>query len=239
VPRTTLAPGESVTHRETWSVRPGVSTQDVTSLTNVFLVATGHEEEMMDQEKAASDKVTPRAEPEGLAGKDSEPQPPGHCAWTGSLATVALILAAQFVERGDSSYLRWAGICSLVLAPFFVFPPFILLARHGRTRKGQSYLQTRTLVDRGLYAITRHPQYLGYMFFAGGFALLSQHAVVLLLAAIAGVCFYLQAVQEERFCLARLGEPYRRYLQRVPRFNFVLGIARWLGRREGMNAKGG
>jgi protein-S-isoprenylcysteine O-methyltransferase Ste14 len=206
---------------------------------SVFLVAARHEEEMVDQEKAAFAEVTQRAELEGLAEKRSDPQPPGHYAWTASLATVALILVVLSVERGHRPYLRWAGISSLVLAPFFVFPPFILLARHGRTRKGQSYLQTRIVVDRGLYTITRHPQYLGYMLLAGGFALLSQHAAVLLLAAIASVCFYLQAVQEERFCLAQFGEPYRRYLQRVPRFNLALGIIRWLRRRDGIEAEVG
>jgi protein-S-isoprenylcysteine O-methyltransferase Ste14 len=206
---------------------------------NVILVAAGHEEEMVDQEKAASAEITQRTGLDGLAEKGSEPRPPGHYAWTASLATVALILVVMFVERGHRPYLRSAGICSLVLAPFFVFPPFILLARHGRIRKGQSYLQTSALVDRGLYTIIRHPQYLGYMLLAAGFALLSQHAVVLPLATLASVCFYLQAVQEERFCLAQFGEPYRRYLRRVPRFNFALGIVRWLRRREGIDAEVG
>jgi protein-S-isoprenylcysteine O-methyltransferase Ste14 len=91
-------------------------------------------------------------------------------------------------------------------------------------------MRTRTIVDQGLYAITRHPQYLGYMFLACGFALLSQHSQVFLLAALGVTFFYLQALKEERYCLARLGEAYSQYLRRVPRFNIVLGIVRLLQR---------
>ena len=114
----------------------------------------------------------------------------------------------------------------LLVASLFIFWPFYLLAKHGG--KGKSYIQTRIVVDRGLYAITRHPQYLGYIFLACGFALLSQHWVAILLAVIGATFLYLQAVREERYCLVQLGEPYEQYLRRVPRFNVVLGIVRLL-----------
>ena len=114
----------------------------------------------------------------------------------------------------------------LLLAGVFIFVPFYLLAKHGETKDGQTYMQARIVVDRGLYAITRHPQYLGYMFLACGFALLSQHWVTVLLAVVGVTFFYLQAVREERYCLAQLGEPYEQYLRRIPRFNIVLGMIR-------------
>ena len=116
----------------------------------------------------------------------------------------------------------------LLLAGVFIFGPFYLLTRHGGTKDSQTYMQAGIVVDRGLYAITRHPQYLGYIFLACGFALLSQHWVAVLLAVVGVTLFYLQAVREERYCLAQLGEPYEQYLWRVPRFNIVLGIMRLL-----------
>jgi protein-S-isoprenylcysteine O-methyltransferase Ste14 len=183
---------------------------------------------MTEQEKRPSEAALP-AEPEGRAEKAPRLEPPRGYAWLASMVTVALVVTAHFVARGNNALLRLAGVGSLILAAVFIFPPFVLLARYGGAQEGESYLQTRNLVDRGLYAIVRHPQYLGYILLAGGFALLSQHGVILLLAAIAITCFYFQAVQEERYCLAQLGEPYRCYLRRVPRFNFVLGIIRRLG----------
>lgn len=115
----------------------------------------------------------------------------------------------------------------LLLAGVFIFWPFYLLARYGGL-EGESYMQAAVVVDRGLYAVVRHPQYLGYILLACGFALLSQHGVSVLLDIIAAVLFYIQAVREERACLAEFGEPYARYCCRVPRFNVILGLFRLL-----------
>ena len=155
-------------------------------------------------------------------------KPPKLFAWLASLVTISLILTAQFLARGDNPYLRGVGVFLLVLAGVFIFTPFFLLVKNGRIKDGKTYMQTRVVVDQGLYSIARHPQYLGYIFLACGFALLSQHWVVVLLAAVGVMFFYYQAVREERYCLAQLGEPYERYLRRVPRFNLVLGIMRLL-----------
>jgi protein-S-isoprenylcysteine O-methyltransferase Ste14 len=120
------------------------------------------------------------------------------------------------------------GAFVLLLAGVFIFAPFCLLTKHGGVADGQTYVRARIVVDQGLYAITRHPQYLGYIFLACGFALLSQHWVAVLLAAVGATFFHLQAVREERYCLVQLGEHYEQYLRRVPRFNFILGIVRLL-----------
>jgi len=45
------------------------------------------------------------------------------------------------------------------------------------------------------------------MLLARGFTLLSQHWFTVLLAILSVVFFYVQAVQEERHCLAQYGEP--------------------------------
>jgi protein-S-isoprenylcysteine O-methyltransferase Ste14 len=87
-------------------------------------------------------------------------------------------------------------------------------------------MQTQAVVDRGLYAITRHPQYLGYMLLVAGFALLLQHWLSTILALMSIVFFYRQAMHEERYCLAKFGVWYEQYIMRVPRFNLVAGIVR-------------
>ncbi|MFC2030096.1 methyltransferase family protein [Chloroflexota bacterium] len=182
---------------------------------------------MPETEKAASHGTgRPTETDTGTSHGSENLKPPNLFAWLASLATVSLIPVNLFLPQGGNPYLRAAGVVLLVLASVFVFAPFFLLRKHGRTRGGETYMQTNTLVDQGLYAITRHPQYLGYKFFVCGFALLSQQPIALLLAAVAVTFFYLQAVKEEHYCLAQLGEPYEQYLGRVPRFNIVLGIIR-------------
>jgi protein-S-isoprenylcysteine O-methyltransferase Ste14 len=159
---------------------------------------------------------------------DYQPKPPKLYAWLASVATVSLIVFTQFIPRGGNPVLRGAGVFVLLLAGVFIFGPFYLLAKHGGAKDDQTYMQANSVVDRGLYAITRHPQYLGYIFLACGFTLLSQHWIAVLLAVAGATFFCLQAVREERFCLAQFGEPYEQYLQRVPRFNIVLGMIRLL-----------
>jgi protein-S-isoprenylcysteine O-methyltransferase Ste14 len=173
------------------------------------------------------DKIRPGPH-RGTAQDDDQLRPPKLFAWLASLATVATILVPRFLARGADPTLRVAGLFLLALAAISIFTPFFLLGKHGRIKDGATYMQTRVVVDRGLYAVARHPQYLGYMLLAWGFAALSQHWLAALLAAAGSALFYLQAAAEERYCLARLGEPYARYLERIPRFNVVAGIVRRL-----------
>ena len=155
-------------------------------------------------------------------------KPPKLFAWLASVLVISLITVTQCLPQGDDPYLRGTGVFVLLLAGVFIFAPFYLLTKHGGAKDSQTYMQAGIVVDRGLYAITRHPQYLGYIFLACGFALLSQHWVIVLLAVVGATFFYLQAVREERYCLAQLGESYEQYRRRVPRFNLVLGIMRLL-----------
>jgi len=182
---------------------------------------------MVEIERAAIDENEELKVQRQPPNDDCLSEPPKLLAWLASLVTMSLIPVSQFLARGDAPYLRGAGVLLLLLAAVFIFAPFYLLTKYGG-KDGQTYMQARTVVDRGLYAITCHPQYLGYMFFAYGFALLSQHWLVVLLATVGATLFYIQAVREERYCLTQLGEPYKQYLQRVPRFNIILGLIRLL-----------
>ncbi len=146
------------------------------------------------------------------------------------MATVATFVADFVVERGSNGVLRIAGVCVALLAPVFFVPPFFLLKRHGGVETGQSYFCTTRVVDRGVYGIVRHPQYVGYALLAVGFAMRTQNVVSWALAGIAAAFFYLQARNEERFCVRGLGAEYAAYMKRVPRFNFVVGLLRHLRR---------
>ena len=185
---------------------------------------------MSEKEKGTTKGSERLAKVQGRTSDNGcQPKPPKLFAWLASVVTISLIIVTQFLARGNDPYLRGTGVFVLLLAGVFIFAPFYLLTKHGG-KDGQTYMQARIVVDRGLYAITRHPQYLGYIFLACGFALLSQHWVAVLLAVVGATFFHLQAVREERYCLAQLGEPYEQYLRRVPRFNIVLGIVRLLQR---------
>jgi protein-S-isoprenylcysteine O-methyltransferase Ste14 len=158
----------------------------------------------------------------------SDEKRPQALEWIAGMATVALFVADLVVERGTNDGLRLAGIVVLLLAPFFFVPPFFLLKQHGRAETGQSYFCTTRVVDRGVYGVVRHPQYVGYWLLAIGFAMRTQNVVSWVLAVVAVAFFYLQALIEERYCARQLGADYAAYMKRVPRFNFAFGIFRYL-----------
>jgi len=149
-------------------------------------------------------------------------------AWLASILLITLIIASQFLPRGHYPNLRILGVVILLAAPVFIFPPFFLLSKYGNKKAGKIYMQPGDVVDQGLYAILRHPQYLGYMMLSGGFGFLSQNLIILFLAILSIIFFSLQAIKEEEYCLDCFGKSYRDYLRRVPRFNIILGIWRVL-----------
>jgi protein-S-isoprenylcysteine O-methyltransferase Ste14 len=162
-------------------------------------------------------------------GHPTASRPPALFAWLASGVTVSVIVLTQFLPRGDSLVLRSIGVFLLLLsAPLMLWPLYLLARRGGRD--GRAYLEASCVTDRGLYAVARHPQYLGYTALAWGFGLLSPHWIALLLSATASVLFHLQAVREESYCMERFGASYERYRQRVPRYNVVAGIVRLLRR---------
>ena len=114
------------------------------------------------------------------------------------------------------------GVCSL----FLVFWPMFTLRRYGQAHPGKNYMQATTLVDHGLYAVVRHPQYLGYMCLNVTFMLVSPHWLIILLGSAAILLFYLVALQEEKGLIKKFGRAYQEYKVRVPRFNIIGGVAR-------------
>lgn len=144
-----------------------------------------------------------------------------------ALLTASVLVLHFLVEGGENPYLRVVGLACLILSPLFIFPPFLLLRRYGRPSPGQPYHDTSIVVDRGLYAIVRHPQYLGYILLGLGFAGLSQHLLVAAIALLAAVAFHVLSRMEEASCVRTLGEEYGKYMRRVPRFNFLAGLLRW------------
>jgi protein-S-isoprenylcysteine O-methyltransferase Ste14 len=146
--------------------------------------------------------------------------------------TLVLFVAYFILDTSRPGWLTVIGVLLLVLAAALVFPPFLHLSRHGKTEAGKPYFATTRVVDRGVYRIVRHPQYLGYICLVLGFGALNPHPLVLGPALGAAAFFYLQAVLEERYCVRELGSDYERYMRAVPRFNLVLGLLRIVrGRR--------
>jgi len=74
------------------------------------------------------------------------------------------------------------------------------------------------LVDSGIYRYVRHPRYLAAMSVLFGASLLTGAWRLLYLCALSVPLYLLLAYIEERELGRRIGQPYRDYCRRVPRF---------------------
>jgi protein-S-isoprenylcysteine O-methyltransferase Ste14 len=89
---------------------------------------------------------------------------------------------------------------------------------------------TKAVIDSGVYAVVRHPMYLGGIFFYVYMILWAQHWIVAILAIVGMVCVYFTMKIEEERCIEKFGDVYRQYMRSVPRANLLAGLI-WLLRR--------
>lgn len=123
-------------------------------------------------------------------------------------------------------WIIWAFGMVLVMAPIIIFP------RRGGVAKGKTFVHSTRLVDTGIYAVVRHPQYLGgilSIFVAT--PLLYQHWLFVVLGIPGAILVYLGARQEDQRLVEKFGNEYKIYMQKVPRMDILTGVIR-LARRS-------
>ena len=106
--------------------------------------------------------------------------------------------------------------------------PTFEFRKKGKVKKGKSYIHTTKLVDTGIYSIVRHPQYITFIMFAIAGMLLFQHCIVICLGIPVIPLTYLDLINADKEGVKKFGEGYKKYMQRVPRANFLVGIIRVL-----------
>ena len=106
--------------------------------------------------------------------------------------------------------------------------PTFEFRKKGGVKKGKSYIHTTKLVDTGIYSIVRHPQYVTFIMFAIAGMLLFQHWITICLGIPIIPLMYVDLIKADKDGIKKFGNDYKRYMQKVPRANFLIGIARVL-----------
>jgi protein-S-isoprenylcysteine O-methyltransferase Ste14 len=104
--------------------------------------------------------------------------------------------------------------------------------KEGRAPEGESWLATTAVVDSGIYAVVRHPIYLSFILLILVLILISQHWLSPILGVPWMVFLYYAMRREEQANIERFGDDYQRYMQKVPRINFLVGIIRLVRRSK-------
>lgn len=73
-------------------------------------------------------------------------------------------------------------------------------------------------VRKGLYKISRNPQYICDFFIWIGVGIMCSSYWILIIKIIGSVIQHWTIVEEEHFCLEKYGEEYKQYLDKTPRY---------------------
>jgi protein-S-isoprenylcysteine O-methyltransferase Ste14 len=141
-----------------------------------------------------------------------------------SLLSFSIIILSQILSKGENIYLKISGVMFLLFAGLIWILPFIYLKKYGEVEQGHNYYDTNRVVNKGIYGIVRHPQYLSYILLVIGFTLLSQNWIILIIAIITISLFYYHTLQEEKDLKEKFQNEYITYCQTVPRFNIIKGF---------------
>lgn len=149
------------------------------------------------------------------------------------LIIAQVILGFFLYDPTGNQALRIVGWIVGVVAGLFGVLPMITLRRKGGVPKGKDYTHTTVLVHRGICSVVRHPQYLSFMLLSLFLILVAQHWLITVIGIAAIALVYAGIVpQADQANIERFGDEYKRYMQEVPRVNFLAGVIRLLRRRK-------
>ncbi|MEA1993662.1 MAG: isoprenylcysteine carboxylmethyltransferase family protein [Euryarchaeota archaeon] len=124
------------------------------------------------------------------------------------------------------------GWVILWIAAFLAVIPIFTFRKKGGVAKGKSYIERTTLVNTGLYALVRHPQYLSFILICVGIIMAAQEWLISIIGILATVLIYFAIRRQDRFLVEKFSDTYIDYMVCVPRVNILIGIARWMRRNR-------
>lgn len=150
------------------------------------------------------------------------------------IAQILLVFVFGMNNEAGLQVIRMAGWIIWGLSVILGWLPIFILKKKGGVGKGRSYVHTSVLVNTGLYAIVRHPQYTAGILFSLALILVSQTWIVAVIGLVCIVLMYLDILEADKHEIQKFGDEYRRYMKKVPGTNFMLGVLRLLrNKRDG------
>lgn len=147
--------------------------------------------------------------------------PPGEKGWEfyslwglSHVLNVSL-LALAYLEWGTLGLPGWSFSTGLAL---FIFGYAIAIAAGHDLGFHETTGRTGELRTGGWYRFSRNPQYVGYILATVGYILWTDAILVIPLAGIYLLWWFVFPFAEEPWLREQYGEPYEQYAQRVPRY---------------------
>lgn len=136
--------------------------------------------------------------------------------------------------KSDAIYV-WTerlGIVFIIPAMILWILPVNTLRRYGGISPSGSFLATTELVDKGIYRLIRHPQYLGFILLSIGMAFYFQLDMTIGLSLVTIICLLFGIKEEEKLLINQFGEEYEVYRKKVPSLNIFRGLFRLIRKKR-------
>jgi protein-S-isoprenylcysteine O-methyltransferase Ste14 len=117
-----------------------------------------------------------------------------------------------------------AGWVVMTVSGIFGWMPIVAFRKKGGVPKGESYMHTTVLVDSGVYAVVRHPQYFTGILVSLAMVLLSQHWLNAVLFVPVVVGTYVDSLRADERLIEKFGDDYKSYMERVSGLNPLVGV---------------
>jgi len=143
----------------------------------------------------------------------------GHIIYL-ALYGVLIISTVFLYNSANLAKLLYAGWIVLAFGIIFL----LWSSKSRKERRVEEDISRETLVESGMYAFVRHPEFLGHILIIFALIIISQHWISLIVGAILIILLCLAIIEEEKRNIEKFGKAYKDYMKRVPRINLIAGI---------------
>ena len=140
------------------------------------------------------------------------------------LTVVEIVLCIFYYNWAGVKELTYVGYALLAVGFFIGHIAVNTMKQKGNAPEGKRWIETTTLVNSGIYACVRHPQYLSWIVFSQALILISQYWIVFVVGAASMVAVYEQARKDDHVLIEKFGLEYEDYMRSVPRMNLISGL---------------
>jgi protein-S-isoprenylcysteine O-methyltransferase Ste14 len=157
----------------------------------------------------------------------------GHAAYI-ILYLLLIIFFFLFYDSANLAILLYVGWGTLVLGIAFLFSASNS-RKKARTSKEEDASRP-VLVESGMYAFVRNPEFLGHILIIFSLVFIAQKWFSIIIGAALIALLWVAIVEEEKSDLEKFGDAYEDYMRRVPRIDLLAGIIRQRRRKRKMQA---
>ena len=138
-----------------------------------------------------------------------------------------------FVEKPVVNVvLDYVAVALWFAGVILIFVPIFDLRGKGKVPLKKGNVKKRKLVNTGIYAVVRHPQYLGWTLMYAALVFFNPNWIIAIVGFAGMVCVYEISRWEDVRLVEKFGGTYEDYIDNVPAMNLPVGLVRAMKKKN-------